>query len=56
MWYNTITAKDEVQEIKEHFKLDLFQAITLLDKGYTSDYLIREYGDMPKSWLLELLD
>jgi hypothetical protein len=56
MWYNSGTATDEVRELQDHFKLDLFQAVTLLDKGHSADSLIKEYGNLPKEWLLALLD
>jgi hypothetical protein len=55
MWYNA-NAADEVSQIKEHFNINLYEAIALLDKGYTADSLISEYGTLPKSWLLALLD
>jgi hypothetical protein len=56
MWYNSGLATDEVRELQNHFKINLFQAVTLLDKGYTSKNLIKEYGELPKEWLLALLD
>jgi hypothetical protein len=55
-WHNSGLAKDEVHALTEHFNIDLYQAITLLDKGYNADSLISEYGTLPKTWLLALLD
>jgi hypothetical protein len=51
----TVTYVQNVKRLMAIFSINSLQAIELLDKGYTPEYLKEEYKDLPAAWVLELI-
>lgn len=51
----TVTYVENVKKLMQLFGINSLEAIDILDKGYTPEYLEQEYAGLPKHWVLELI-